>query len=162
MTFRLGDIRTCPLPSDSFDLTWTRDAILYLPERLLTWQRVFDVLKRGGQLFITDFCRRREAISADFLTYLEQCHNHLQDIDQYAGSLAEAGFRVTAKEDMTSRFIDSLDKEKENLIKHRTEFLNEFQEADYEYLVERWEKKTRFCREGDFRWGLFSAEKPTL
>ncbi len=158
--FCLGDIRTYPLPANTFDLAWTRDAILYLPQKHLVWQRVFNSVKPGGQLFVTDFCRRRERLSKDFAEYLEQCQYYLQDIDRYANTLAEVGFEVTTSEDITEEFIESLDEEKENLIKHRAEFLGEFEEADYQYLVERWEKKARFCRQGDFRWGLFIVRKP--
>src|SRR5262245_51624116 len=32
VVFQLGDIRNHPLSADAFDLAWTRDAILYVPE----------------------------------------------------------------------------------------------------------------------------------
>jgi phosphoethanolamine N-methyltransferase len=158
--FRKGDIRTFLLSPNEFDLAWTRDAILYIPEKLKVWKRVFDCLKPGGQLFITDFCRRQDAISGDFAAYLEDCSYYLQDIGEYSATLSEAGFQVAVSEDVTSEFIYSLEKESEQLVRHKAEFLGEFEEDDFRYLVERWEKKTRFCRQGDFRWGLFVARKP--
>jgi len=160
VVFRLGDIRSYPLAADAFDLVWTRDAILYVPEKRMVWRKVFNSLKPGGQLFITDFCRRRGDLSGDFSAYLEQCHYHLQDIGEYTDTLHQAGFEIATAEDVTSEFIDSLEKEREQLIRHKAEFLADFDEADYRYLVERWEMKTRFCRQGDLRWGLFVARKP--
>lgn len=44
--------------------------------------------------------------------------------------------------------------------RRKSEFPRELEPADYQYLVERWEKKTLFCRQGDFLWGLFIARKP--
>ena len=77
-------------------------------------------------------------------------------------TLVAAGFEIVASEDVTLEFIDSLEKEKRDLMARKAEFLAEFEEADYQYLIERWEKKTRFCRQGDFRRGLFIAQKPAL
>lgn len=159
VSFQESDIRTHQLPADSFDLAWTRDAILYLPEKELVWQRVFNTLKPGGQLFITDFCRSKAELSPEFAEYLQQCCYYLQDIDQYADSLRAVGFEVQVKEDITAQFIDSLEREREELTKNRALFLGEYDEADYQYLVERWHKKIKFCREGGFRWGLFIARK---
>jgi phosphoethanolamine N-methyltransferase len=67
---------------------------------------------------------------------------------------------VTAKEDITEQFIAALEQEQDRLQKSRDSFLREYDETDYQYLSERWEKKIRFCRGGDFRWGLFIASKP--
>ena len=86
---------------------------------------------------------------------------HLQDVGEYTDTLREAGFEIVSAEDVTSDLIDSLEQEREDLIRHRAEFLLDFDEADYRYLVERWEMKTRFCRQGDLRWGLFVARKPS-
>jgi phosphoethanolamine N-methyltransferase len=160
VNFLLGDIRDYALPEESFDLAWTRDAILYLPEKSIVWQQVHRALKPGGHLFVTDFCRRAEQLSPAFSDYVAQCQYHLQDLAHYAATLTQAGFQVTAKEDITEQFIAALEQELDRLQKNRDSFLREYDESDYRYLSERWEKKIRFCREGDFRWGLFIASKP--
>jgi phosphoethanolamine N-methyltransferase len=116
VVFRLGDIRNYPLPADAFDLAWTRDAILYVPEKRKVWRQVFNSLKPGGQLFITDFCRSGGDLSAKFSAYLEQCRYHLQDIGDYTDTLRQAGFEIVTAENVTSEFIDSLEKEREELI----------------------------------------------
>lgn len=158
--FQLGDISTATLSAGRFDLAWTRDCILYIPDKQQVWQQVFRALKPGGQLFITDFCRSRAEISAEFQTYLDQCHYHLQNIDQYADTLASVGFEVDVKEDVTDKFIDYLIGERERLLKNREQFLDQFGEEDFQYLDNRWQKKTRYCLQGHFRWGLFIAHKP--
>src|SRR5262249_45459331 len=115
VAFRLGDIRSYPLAAEAFDLAWTRDAILYVPEKGVVWRRVFNCLKPGGQLFVTDFCRRRGELSPDFSAYLDRCHYHLQDIGEYADTLRRAGFETLTAEDVTPPFINSLEHERQPL-----------------------------------------------
>src|SRR5262249_22593581 len=70
VTFVHGDVRDCRFVENSFDLVWTRDAVLYLPEKRFVWERIYRCLKPGGLLFITDFCRNKEAVSLEFEIYL--------------------------------------------------------------------------------------------
>jgi phosphoethanolamine N-methyltransferase len=157
--FQLGDIRTAALPAAGFDLVWSRDCILYIPEKDQVWTAVHRALAPGGQMFITDFCRRPDAISPLFADYLAQCHYHLQDVDTYAGAMAAAGLEVTVREDMTPLFIELMEREQSDLRRRRDEFLRDYDESDYDYLITRWDSKLRFCKEGDFRWGLFMARR---
>jgi phosphoethanolamine N-methyltransferase len=159
--FMQGDVRTAALPQNHFDLAWTRDCILYVPEKDAVWRTVFGATKPGGHLFITDFCRRPEALSADFADYLDQTHYHLQTIGDYAQSLIAAGFEITTTEDATPDFIASMEREQASLAASKERFLQTYTGDDYAYLSSRWDKKLKFCRDGEFRWGLFIARKPT-
>ena len=159
VTFQQGDIRTAVLPPDAFDLAWTRDCILYIAEKHLVWKNMYASLKTGGQLFITDFCKGSGPLSESFIKYLMTCHYHLQDLDTYGQALETAGFHNIRIEDHTKAFIDSLRGELKDLNAARDQFLREFTETDFEYLVNRWNTKIQFCEQGDFIWGLFIAEK---
>ena len=159
VSFQQGDIRTAQLPKETFDLAWTRDCILYIPEKHCVWTNVHSSLKPGGQLFITDFCKGSGPLSESFMTYVEGCGYHLQDMESYGQSLEMAGFRNVQIENHTKAFIDSLRTERNNLIADRDQFLQDFTEDDFDYLVNRWDKKIRFCEQGDLIWGLFIAEK---
>lgn len=160
VNFLHGDIRNVKLEANSFDLIWTRDCILYVPEKTLVWQQAYSYLKPGGKLFITDFCRRPENLSIEFDTYLKQCAYYLQSVDEYAETLRNVGFEVSTREDITDTFITSLQKELDSLTARKAQFLEEFSLEDYEYLDTRWKKKIKFCQAGDFRWGFFIAQKP--
>jgi phosphoethanolamine N-methyltransferase len=120
---------------------------------------VYTSLKTGGQLFITDFCKGKRPLAESFVTYLSQCHYHLQDLDTYGQALETAGFHNIRIEDHTKAFIDSLQNELKALNAGREQFLQEFTENDFDYLVNRWIKKIQFCEQGDLIWGLFIAEK---
>ncbi len=159
VSFRQGDIRTGDLEIGAFDLVWTRDCVLYLPEKSCVWSNVYTALKPGGQLFVTDFCRGGGALSDEFETYLEECRYYLQALDEYVRTLEAAGFGQVHMEDITAAFVDDLRREQRRLVDDRDAFLGEFDEDDYEYLITRWDKKIRFCERGDLKWGLFVAAR---
>ncbi|MBI4853474.1 MAG: methyltransferase domain-containing protein [Acidobacteria bacterium] len=162
VSFLYGDIKDVELEPNSFDLVWTRDCILYVEEKLKVWQQAYKFLKPGGKLFITDFCRKKETLSTEFSNYLEQCSYYLQSVDDYSQTLENVGLTVLSKEDITDTFISCLQKELDNLNSRKSDFLTKYTQDDYDYLDTRWKNKIKFCKDGDFRWGLFIAQKPTL
>jgi phosphoethanolamine N-methyltransferase len=157
--FQQGDIRNAVLPIDMFDLAWTRDCMLYIAAKYFAWKNVHASLKTGGQLFSTDFCKGNSPLSEAFITYLKDCHYHLQDLDSYGQALETAGFHNIRLDDHTTAFLDSLRDELKVLNADRDKFLREFTENDFDYLVNRWVKKIQFCEQGDLICGLFIAEK---
>lgn len=62
--------------------------------------------------------------------------------------------------DKTEQFIDILHAELGRFEKRKVEFLNQFEEHDFDYIVSGWEAKLERCGEGDQAWGLFTATKP--
>ncbi len=159
ISFRQGDIRTTQLEQNAFDLVWTRDCILYIAEKNLVWKNVYASMKPGCQLFITDFCKSEGSLSEGFLSYLTRCQYYLQDLDSYRIALEVAGFHDIRIEDNTQAFKDFLREEQENLYHNRERFFLEYNEHDFDYLINRWEMKIRFCEQGDLKWALCMANK---
>ena len=159
VSFVQGDVRTAPLEAGAFDIVWTRDCILYLPEKELVWRRLYDCLAPGGRLFVTDFCRGDRSLSSEFEAYVTECAYELQAMPAYADTLRRAGFVDVAVRDLSERFAETLRDERAALLARRDQFLEQFDAADLEYLTTRWEKKDRFCREGMLRWGCFTARR---
>ena len=157
VTFLLGDVRSLDLPERSFDVVWSRDTILYVPEKDALWRRLHALLRPGGQLLVTDFCRGEATLAPDFAEYVASCGYHLQSIPAYAATLRDAGFAGVHPSDETARFERSLRDELDRLAATRESFLAEFGPEDYAYLVDRWRKKIAFCASGQLRWGLFRA-----
>jgi len=155
-----GDIRDKPLEADAFDLVWSRDCILYIPEKRQVWRQIVRCLKPGGHLFVTDFCRPAGPFTPDYAVYHDQCRYYTRDLGAYAAELTAAGLDILATEDITPRFQDYLARELAGLEADRDAFLWDWSEDDYAYLVNRWKKKQKFCADGDLRWGLFLARKP--
>ena len=160
ITFQQGDIVDMQPPSGSFDLAWSQDCLLYVSQRPKAWQHIYEALRPGGQLLVTDFCRGVESLTPDFQEYIDTCGYHLEDIPSYAKTLGEAKFEAIVAEDITDRFIATLKYGRERILDRKDEFLSEYSPAEFEYLLGRWDTKVRFCEIGDFRWGLFVARKP--
>jgi phosphoethanolamine N-methyltransferase len=159
VTFVDGDVRTVALETGAFDVVWTRDCMLYLPEKDGAWRRLHECLAPGGRLFVTDFCRGPDEGSEVFEAYVTDCGYTLQTIREYTATLERAGFVEVRARDLTDRFAETLRSEREALVARRERFLGEYDEADFTYLMERWEKKDRFCREGMLAWGCFTARR---
>lgn len=72
------------------------------------------------------------------------------------------GFQEVIASDRTEQFTDILQVEVNRFIKQKEEFLQQFEEIDFDYIVSGWEAKLVRCGAGDQKWGLFTATKPIL
>jgi phosphoethanolamine N-methyltransferase len=157
VSFVLGDILTMPF-EDRFDIIWSRDALMHIPDKPRLFSRLHELLVPGGQLVITDYARGPRAVSPEFQAYAEKTGYHLTDPARYGKLLEEAGFIGVEVEDATDRFVDILTREPARLESNRSGFLASFSEEDLNYLVDRWAMKVRFCEAGDMKWGIYKAE----
>ena len=159
VSFLLGDVRTLALEPDSFDVVWTRDAILYVQDKEAIWSCLAELLRPGGQLYVADFCRGQADGSPDFESYIANAGYYLQTIPAYAATLAGCGFADVQPSDETEAFAGSLVAELEHLESTKQALLAAFSREDYEYLVDRWRKKIELSRRGELRWGAFLARR---
>src|SRR5690349_9228739 len=56
VTFLLADVLTAPF-EDRFDVIWSRDALMHIPDKPRLFKRLHDLLVPGGRLVITDYAR---------------------------------------------------------------------------------------------------------
>jgi phosphoethanolamine N-methyltransferase len=158
VTFLLGDVLETPL-AEPFDIIWSRDAFMHIPDKPRLFGRLYELLAAGGRLVITDYARGKSPASPEFEQYIEKTGYHVVDPAEYGRLLRAAGFTEVVADDATPRFIEILEREIDQLNTNRAEFLSSFSEADLAYLDERWRMKVRFCRAGDMKWGNFLASK---
>jgi phosphoethanolamine N-methyltransferase len=159
VTFLLADVLTASFPT-RFDIIWSRDALMHIPDKSRLFSRLFDLLDPGGRLIITDYARGTSAGSTEFQDYIARTGYHVVDPASYGKLLEGAGFTDVVADDATARFIDILEREPARLTANRSDFLASFSEQDLDYLVERWAMKVRFCQAGDMKWGIYQATKP--
>jgi phosphoethanolamine N-methyltransferase len=158
VTFHLADILTMPFEG-IFDVIWSRDALMHIPDKPRLFSRLHDLLDAGGQLVITDYARGTSQGSPEFEEYVKQTGYHLTDPASYGKLLEGAGFAHVDVEDATEKFVDILRREPARLTANRSDFLASFREEDLNYLVERWAMKVRFCRAGEMKWGIYKASR---
>lgn len=157
--FLLGDILEEPFDG-RFDVIWSRDALMHLPDKTRLFARLFDLTEPGGRLVITDYARGPGRVSPEFLAYAEKTGYHLTDPAGYGALLERAGYVDVEVEDATDRFVEILERESARLAANREDFLASFSEQDLNYLTDRWAMKVRFCKAGDMKWGIYKADRP--
>jgi phosphoethanolamine N-methyltransferase len=156
--FLLGDVLENAF-AEPFDVVWSRDAFMHIPDKPRLFSRLYRLMAPGGRLVITDYCRGKTPGSAEFESYIEKTGYHVIEPREYCRLLEGAGFADVVVDDATARFVEILESEVDRLASMRTEFLTSFTESDLNYLVERWAMKVRFCRAGDMKWGIYLASR---
>ncbi|XP_077982671.1 uncharacterized protein LOC144437578 [Glandiceps talaboti] len=158
--FEVSDITKRDFPEGSFDVVYSRDTILHIPDKPALFSTFLKWTKPGGKLLISDYCcGPEENHSIDFKKYVAQRGYILYTPQDYGKLIESAGFITVKAEDRTKQFVDVLEREKKRLMENKDEFLKEFSEEDYQYLMDGWNSKLKRCAAGDQRWGLFYAEK---
>jgi phosphoethanolamine N-methyltransferase len=158
--FEVADVMGADLEYGAFDVVYSRDTALHIPDKAALFARLFTVLKPGGRLLITDYCRAPGAPSPGFAAYIAQRGYDLRPVAEYGGLLSAAGFADVAAEDVTPAFEASLRAELARAAAGKAEFVAEFSEADYGEVVGGWEAKLGRVAGGEQKWGLFYATKP--
>jgi len=152
--FILGDILETPFP-DKFDIVWSRDALMHIPDKPRLFSRLYSLLDDGGRIVITDYARGKTPASPAFEEYIIKTGYHVVEPEQYGQFLRDAGFTDVIVHNATKTFVDILGRESKRLVDQRADFLSVFSEEDLNYLVERWAMKERFCQAGDMKWGIY-------
>jgi len=158
--FEIADIMAADIEPGSLDVVYSRDTILHIPAKDALFARLFAVLKPGGRLLITDYCRAPGEPSFGFAAYIAQRGYDLRPVEEYGRLLADAGFTDVAAEDVTDVFEASLRTELGRAEEGKAAFVAEFSQADYDEVTGGWRAKLDRVAAGEQRWGLFVAKKP--
>ncbi|KAK2150774.1 hypothetical protein LSH36_390g02124 [Paralvinella palmiformis] len=158
--FLVADATKMSIPAESFDVVYSRDTILHIPDKAALFDRFITWLRPGGKLLISDYCCGDGKHSEEFKNYVKQRGYILYSIPEYGKILEKVGFVNVKAEDRTSLFIEVLSKELKKMETVKDEFLQAFAQTDYDDIVNGWKDKQVRCGQGDQKWGLFYAEKP--
>ena len=153
VTLRWGDCLELDC-EDSYDAVYSRDVFLHIADK----KRLFDVLlralRRGGRLLFSDYCCAAKPWSDGFSSYVEARGYSLHTIDEYTGMIAAAGFERAEGVDITTRFAEILQDDIARI--ESADFGSDERDA----LLQSWRQKLERARQGEQRWGLFTASKP--
>jgi len=160
VTFEISDCTTREFPKESFDVVYSRDTILHVNDKPELFKRMYEWLKPGGHVLITDYCRAEGEPSPGFAAYIKQRGYDLHPVKEYGKMLEAAGFSEVHAEDTTeSMFLPSLQKELKLAESNKSEFLKEFTQEDYDELIGGWKDKIERASAGEQRWGMFHGRK---
>jgi len=148
ITFEFGDILEHTTDS-VYDVVYSRDAFLHIPQKAQLFQTLKRTLKPGGSMFFTDYCWGEGTHSAEFLEYVAQRKYDLHTVKGYGKLIAEAGFVEVQAMDKTALFGDYLELELAKL--PNDDSLPEIRKS--------WQDKLTRNRAGEQGWGWFMARK---
>ncbi len=155
-----GDILDLPLSNASYDLVYSRDAFLYVEDKLALFQTLRGLLAPQGRLFVSDYARGPGPLSDEFVNYSNSAGYYLEEPEAHGAIIQDAGFQEVQVQDMTATFIAVLQREVADIRECANEPENGLDQEDRDYLIERWERKIRWCDAGEMRWLHFHARRP--
>jgi len=159
VTFCLTDITKHEYAENSFDVIYSRDALIHIPEKTKLIGLFYKWLKPGGKLLISDYCEGEKNLSDEFLQYKRQRGYDLQTVKVYGKIIEDAGFSDVHADDMSALFDDVLRKELARFDLKKDAFIKKFSIKDYTDITEGWQQKLTRNATGDHKWGLFRATK---
>ncbi|WP_170930305.1 methyltransferase domain-containing protein [Pseudomonas sp. B35(2017)] len=162
VTFTTGDVRTTALLEPaSFDVVWTRDcgAFWSEQEKADIWGRLHQALRPDGQVLITDYCKG-PAESTEFDNIMDAWGQHMMLPSRYIEILTAAGFTDIVLSDRTEDLLNSMLEGRELLLTQKELFMQDLSSAEYDNLLDRWNKKIGFARDGLLVWTVLAARRP--
>jgi len=163
VVFELSDATERVFRTNFFHAIYSRDTILHIQDKPALFSSFLSWTKPGGRLLISDYCcgqEDRNLWSETFSQYVKQRGYQLHTVQQYGKLLEDAGYCDVEAIDVTDYLVERCHEELKRLEPLQSEFVAEFSQEDYDYLVKGWKSKVARCLQGDQRWGLFIAKKP--
>lgn len=160
VSFEIADCTTSEFSEETYDVIYSRDTLLHIHNKPMLFKRFMDMLKPGGRLLISDYCRSASEPSQEFLRYIKQRGYDLHSVENYGALLDGAGFVDVIAEDRTWQFEACLKKELSAAADKKDAIVAEFSSKDYDEVTSGWNAKLQRVSDGEQKWGLFRARKP--
>jgi phosphoethanolamine N-methyltransferase len=158
--FLIADITQFDFEPHTFDVVYSRDCIIHIPDKSALFVKIFKWLKPGGKVLITDYMVGEKEHTPEFKRYLADRQYGLKPLRDYVQAAQSAGFKQVEGQDITDQLGKLIDLELHRATENRREFEQMFPEADYEHLVQGWTNKIGYIGSGDHKWGVIKAVKP--
>lgn len=151
-----GSLEHMPVPSDTYDVVWSQDAIVHSGDRLGVLREVRRVLRGGGRFIFTD------PMQADNCppgvldpVYARLNVAELSSPGYYRSMLGQLGFRELKSADLTGHLVhhharvrDELERRSDDLERSASPEYVRNMKAELEHWIEA-------GRNGRLRWGIY-------
>ncbi len=132
--------------SEPFDIVWSRDAFMHIPDKPRLFSRLYQLLAPEGRLVITDYAREKRRPRPSSSATSRRPAIRLSNRASTAGSSRPLVLWMSSWTTRRARFVEILERETDQLVANRGRFVANFSEQDLNYLLDRWAMKVRFCR----------------
>lgn len=157
--FMIADITKYDFPPNTFEVIYSRDAIIHIPDKKSLFTKCYKWLKPGGRMLITDYVIGEGQLSQEFQEYVKQRQYTLLPLKAYEKAASEAGFSKVDTVDITQDLKNTILKEMQRATDNKLEFMQMFSAEKFDYLVAGWKKKIVFIDSGCHKWGVLKAVK---
>lgn len=161
VTFVHGDILELDMPSAAYDLVYSRDAFLYVEDKATLFRKLYLLLAPRGRLFVSDYARGSDPLSDEFIDYVKEAGYYVHELAAYGDIVKAAGFHDVVVVDKTDTFVAVMQHEMQGIRGNpQGAEPDGLEDVDRDYLLKRWESKTRWCKAGDMKWAHLYARRP--
>ncbi len=156
-----GNVMQVPLVDDSVDVVVSQEALLHVPDKPRALAEAYRILKPGGRIAFTDWVAHRPLSGADReLMWQGMAVTALYDLPTYAGLVRDAGFVVTAVEDLTAEWSEILVRRLAMYRQLREETRAAGAPDGHDAFYESYVRLVDLVGEGVLGGGRFSGRKP--
>nr|4IV8_A Chain A, Phosphoethanolamine N-methyltransferase,putative [Plasmodium knowlesi strain H]4IV8_B Chain B, Phosphoethanolamine N-methyltransferase,putative [Plasmodium knowlesi strain H] len=160
--FEAMDILKKDFPECTFDMIYSRDAILHLPyaDKKKLFEKCYKWLKPNGILLITDYCADKiENWDEEFKAYINKRKYTLIPIQDYGDLIKSCNFQNVQAKDISDYWLELLQMELNKLEEKKDEFLKLYPTDEYNSLKDGWTRKIKDTKRHLQKWGYFKAQK---
>jgi ubiquinone/menaquinone biosynthesis C-methylase UbiE len=153
-----------PLPDGSFDVVFSKDAIVQIPDKASVFAEAYRVLRPGGWLIVSDWLRGGSGTySAEMLEFfrLEGIAYNMANLAESAAALERTGFVETEVRDRNEWYRDLARRELAALEGElRAAVAERIGPVRTEHFVNNWRQLVRVLERGELRPAHLKARRP--
>ena len=167
ITFQLVEPGPLPFGDVTFDIVFSKDALLHIPDKTLLFSEVLRVLRTGGLFIASDWLRGEyDVLSSEMTSFLKLAGHDFDmvTLSDYESKLKDAGFVDVALRDRNTWYRDEAEHELERLKGSlKPEIIsnigsNRLQELE-ESWISFWQAMVEVLRTGELRPAHIKAHK---
>jgi phosphoethanolamine N-methyltransferase len=155
-----------PFAPASFDVVFSKDSMVQIPDKPKMYAEVLRVLRPGGRFIASDWLRGGSgAYSKEMMEFfrLEGIAYNMVTLEESATALAAAGFAEVEIRDRHGWYLDLAQKELESLQGHlNSVVVSRIGAERAQHFVEDWRQLVLVVKRGELRPGHLKAVKPGL
>uniref|UniRef100_A0A915JBH6 phosphoethanolamine N-methyltransferase n=1 Tax=Romanomermis culicivorax TaxID=13658 RepID=A0A915JBH6_ROMCU len=157
--FMIADITKYDFPPNTFEVIYSRDAIIHIPDKKALFTKCYEWLKPGGRMLITDYHVGEGQLTDEFKEYVKNRQYTLLPLKMYKEAAQAAGFEKAEVTDLTQEFKGTILAEMQRANDNKQEFMQMFSAEKFDYLISGWKNKIRYIDSGCHKWGVLKAIK---
>ena len=153
-----------PFASQTFDVVFSKDSIVQIPDKAALFAEVYRVLRPGGWFLASDWLRGgRGPYSAEMMEFfrLEGIAYNMASLDESAAALRRTGFVDVEVRDRNDWYLGLAERELQSLEGPMRSLIVERIGAEKaDHFVADWRQLVVVLRRGELRPGHLKAAKP--